>query len=314
MKWKGKEIFLKFVEESDAQPLLELEVRNKDFFQPFAGLRDKSFYTLEGQLERVKKAIESRKNGNGYSFLIGLQQSGEIIGEITLSEVVRENLQSGWVGYSMDQAHNGKGYTTEAVKLVVKYAFEELGLHRIEAGVMPHNLGSMRVLLKAGFHKEGIARENVKVNGQWQDHQTLAIVNNPSMEKERLKVERKNPSNVAPPLGSYTHLAIVPKGADLFVLSGQVGTESHGELPPEQNLQIKNTLQNIRSILEGESISVENIFKINILATENMDWKYFNEAWDHFHGGNPPAMTFTYVPSLAKASLKIEIEVWAARW
>jgi ribosomal-protein-alanine N-acetyltransferase len=66
---------------------------------------------------------------------------------------------------------------TEAVRLVVRFAFEQLKLHRLEAGVMPHNLGSIRVLEKAGFHKEGIAKKNVKINGRWEDHQILAIIN-----------------------------------------------------------------------------------------------------------------------------------------
>jgi ribosomal-protein-alanine N-acetyltransferase len=66
---------------------------------------------------------------------------------------------------------------TEAVRMIVSYSFEELKLHRIEAGVMPSNVGSMKVLMKAGFHKEGIARKNVKIDGTWQDHQVLAIIN-----------------------------------------------------------------------------------------------------------------------------------------
>ncbi|MET3851852.1 RimJ/RimL family protein N-acetyltransferase [Paenibacillus sp. OAE614] len=66
---------------------------------------------------------------------------------------------------------------TEAVRLMVDYAFTELKLHRIEAGVMPRNLGSIRVLEKAGFHREGIARSNVLINGKWEDHQVLAIIN-----------------------------------------------------------------------------------------------------------------------------------------
>ena len=67
---------------------------------------------------------------------------------------------------------------TEAINFAVDYAFKELKLHRIEAGVMPHNKGSIKVLEKAGFHKEGIAKENVRINGRWEDHQTLAIVKN----------------------------------------------------------------------------------------------------------------------------------------
>ncbi|MGO0190763.1 GNAT family N-acetyltransferase [Bacillus velezensis] len=76
----------------------------------------------------------------------------------------------------LDGKHNGKGYATKAVKLAVDYAFNELKLHRIEAGVMPHNKASIRVLEKAGFHKEDIARKNVKINGKWEDHQVLAII------------------------------------------------------------------------------------------------------------------------------------------
>jgi [ribosomal protein S5]-alanine N-acetyltransferase len=64
----------------------------------------------------------------------------------------------------------------------ITYA-DELGLHRIEAGVSPRNIGSIRALEKAGFHIEGIARKNVKINGVWEDHQTLAILNS-SKEEE----------------------------------------------------------------------------------------------------------------------------------
>ena len=74
-------------------------------------------------------------------------------------------------------AHNGRGIMTEAVRLVVSYAFHDLKLHRIEAGVMPHNVASIKVLEKAGFHQEGISRKNVKINGEWQDHVLLAIIN-----------------------------------------------------------------------------------------------------------------------------------------
>lgn len=92
-------------------------------------------------------------------------------------QVFRGPRESALLGYSLDQEHNGKGYTTEATNLVVNYAFEILKLHRIEAGVMPVNIGSIRVLEKAGFHKEGIAKKNVKINGSWEDHQMLAILN-----------------------------------------------------------------------------------------------------------------------------------------
>ncbi len=77
----------------------------------------------------------------------------------------------------MDKEHNAKGYTTEALQLVVDFAFRELKLHRIEAGAMLDNIASIRVLEKVGFKKEGIAKGNIRINGKWTDHQILAIIN-----------------------------------------------------------------------------------------------------------------------------------------
>ncbi|QDS32685.1 GNAT family N-acetyltransferase [Brevibacillus brevis] len=314
MQGNGENIYVRLVQEADAQSLLALEVRNRDFFQNFTGTREEAFYTLEGQSDRVKSSMALKEEDRGYFFVIAEKAQDEIIGEVILSEVVRENLQSCWIGYFLDKEHNGKGYMTEAVKLVVDYAFETLGLHRLEAGVMPHNIGSIKVLLKAGFHKEGIAKKNVNINGRWEDHQTLAIVKEEQTDQVKPKVQRKNPSTVAPPMGPYTHLTVVPKGADLLVLSGQVGMDLHGELPTDMKEQVENTLQNILRNFESESVTADHIIKINIWATEQMDWKHFNQVWEKFHGGTPPAMTMSYVPALAVPSLKVEIEAWAAKW
>ncbi|WP_429842239.1 GNAT family N-acetyltransferase [Brevibacillus sp. FIR094] len=314
MQANGENIYVRLVQEEDAQSLLALEVRNRDFFQNFTGTREEAFYTLEGQIDRIKSSMALKEEDRGYVFVIAEKGQDEIIGEVILSEVVRDNLQSCWIGYFLDKEHNGKGYMTEAVRLVVDYAFETLGLHRLEAGVMPHNIGSIKVLLKAGFHKEGIAKKNVKINGRWEDHQTLAIVKEEQTDQVKPKVQRKNPSTVAPPMGPYTHLTAVPKGADLLVLSGQVGMDLHGELPTDMKDQVENTLQNILRNFESESVSADHIIKINIWATEEMDWKHFNQVWEKFHGGTPPAMTMSYVPALAVPSLKVEIEAWAAKW
>ncbi|WP_018756306.1 GNAT family N-acetyltransferase [Paenibacillus terrigena] len=172
----GTNIDIKLVGVSDAQALLALQVKNKDFFQVFSGKRDEHFYTYQGQVDRILNTLESQKNGTRYLFLIQSRNTGELIGEVMLYKVVRENLESCGIGYTLDQDQNGKGYMTEAVKLVVNYAFTELKLHRIEAGVMPHNTGSIKVMQKAGFTQEGLARKNVNINGRWEDHLTFAIL------------------------------------------------------------------------------------------------------------------------------------------
>ena len=177
MRLIGNNVFLRKFEVTDAEDVLSFEVRNREFFKPFTHIKEEEFYTLPFQQERIKTNNERSENDLYYSFGIFLKETEEFIGIIMLAEVLRGNLQSCFVGYYLDEAQNGKGFTTEAVQLVVDYAFNELKLHRIEAGVMPHNIGSIKVLLKSGFHKEGIAKKNVKINGKWEDHQVLAILN-----------------------------------------------------------------------------------------------------------------------------------------
>ncbi|SDZ30377.1 GNAT family N-acetyltransferase [Thermoactinomyces sp. DSM 45892] len=182
-KIQGENIYITLVEEEDVGELVKFEVKNRDFFQPFFRKQEDFDYTTQGQWEIVKKAIEDAQTDRGYLFLIYLQESNELIGKVMLNRVMRLHLQSCWIGYTLDQDYNGRGYMSESVKLVVVHAFQELNLHRIEAAVLPHNLGSISVLLKNGFHKEGIARKSLKVNGNWEDHQILAIINESNLEK-----------------------------------------------------------------------------------------------------------------------------------
>lgn len=172
----GENIYIKPLNSTDAVALLELHNKNRNFFEKFSVVRKSDFYTIEGQLDRIKQFEEERRNDLAYNYGI-FRNDNTLVGTINLFQVLRDSLQSAFIGYFLDKKHNGKGYTTEAVKLMVEYAFNDLNLHRIEAGVMPHNTGSIRVLEKSGFHKEGIAKKNVKINGKWEDHQVLAIIN-----------------------------------------------------------------------------------------------------------------------------------------
>ena len=305
-----QEIFIRQLELSDAEDLLKLEAENRDFFQLYAPLKDEKFYTIDGQVERIEKNVLLTKQDSVYSFGIFLTDSKQLIGNVTLSEVARGNYQSCWIGYYLDRKHNGKGYMTKAVKLVVDYGFNELKLHRIEAGVMPHNIRSIKVLEKAGFHKEGIAIENVKINGRWENHQTLAIVNN---EEYNSKVIRKNPLGIALPMGEYTHLTIVPSEAELIVSSGQVGIDIEGNIPDSVEKQFQIALENTITLLKSENINTDGIIKVNIWLTETVDKEVFVDIYKKFHNGSSPSMTLAYVSALGTPDLKVELEVWAAR-
>jgi len=172
----GSKIYLRYLKDTDVQALLDLNLRNMEFFQKYSPIHNDDFYTFEAQRKSISNMAEQREKDRQYCFGIFTKDRNELIGDVSLFQIFRGALESCLIGYSLDKQHNGKGYATEAVSLAVRFAFDELKLHRIEAGVMLTNIGSMRVLEKVGFHKEGIAQKNVKINGQWEDHQILAII------------------------------------------------------------------------------------------------------------------------------------------
>ncbi|WNS76262.1 RidA family protein [Bacillus sp. DTU_2020_1000418_1_SI_GHA_SEK_038] len=128
-----------------------------------------------------------------------------------------------------------------------------------------------------------------------------------------MKIIKSNPNNVAPPIAQYHHVTIVPRDAELIVLSGQVGNDKDGILPADIETQFANALENIKSILKSEGIDVSNVFKVNFWFTESINREFFLGKWSGFHNQSPPATTLAYVTALARPEIKVEVEAWAAR-
>ncbi|MGH3883535.1 MAG: GNAT family N-acetyltransferase [Pseudonocardiaceae bacterium] len=113
------------------------------------------------------------RRGQALPFAITLD--GQLVGQLTLGNVVRGSLRSAWVGYWVESDAAGGGIATGAVALAVDHAFGPVGLHRVEATVRPENIASLRVLAKLGFRDEGLLRRYLEVDGDWRDHQLLAL-------------------------------------------------------------------------------------------------------------------------------------------
>lgn len=109
-----------------------------------------------------------RQLGTGYGF--GIFVEGRFAGEINVSSVQRGAMQSCTVGYWVDEARAGHGYVPEALVAVLRFAFEELRLHRVEIGIIPRNTASRRVVEKLGIREEGVAERFLQINGVWEDH------------------------------------------------------------------------------------------------------------------------------------------------
>ncbi len=99
-----------------------------------------------------------------------------MLGGITLGHIRYGVAMNGHIGYWMGAQHAGKGLMQDAVLALVTYAFERLGLHRLEAACIPGNERSIRVLEKTGFTREGLLKSYLKINGEWQDHLLFARI------------------------------------------------------------------------------------------------------------------------------------------
>ena len=117
---------------------------------------------------RCNARQRERQMGAGYGF--GIFVDGRFSGEVNLSSVQRGPFQSGSIGYWIDEAQAGNGYTPEAVVVLLRYSFEELGLHRIEIAIVPRNDASRRVVAKIGLREEGVSKGYLEINGTWEDH------------------------------------------------------------------------------------------------------------------------------------------------
>ena len=148
-------------------------VRNRAFLEPYEPRRPASDFTAVGVRAAIAELEAARAAGAAYSFCI--RAGGAIVGRVTLSQVFRRAFQNCYLGYFVAEEHNGRGYATEAVRLAVRYAFDDLGLHRVQANVMTKNPRSARVLIKAGFRKEGLALRYLEIAGRWEDHDLYAV-------------------------------------------------------------------------------------------------------------------------------------------
>jgi ribosomal-protein-alanine N-acetyltransferase len=108
--------------------------------------------------------------------LVCLRDGGAIVGVVNLNEIVRGALQSAYLGFYGAARYAGRGYMTEGVRLALRYAFQVLGLHRVEANIQPGNRPSIALVQRCGFHREGFSARYLKVGGRWRDHERWALL------------------------------------------------------------------------------------------------------------------------------------------
>jgi [ribosomal protein S5]-alanine N-acetyltransferase len=159
----------------DAEPLAELLQLNREFLAPWDAIQPDEYFTPDGQRRVIEETLEKYEQDLGVPHVV--TERNELVGRVSLSNIVRGPFQSCHLGYWVSRAHNGRGFATEAVAEMKRVAFLELGLHRIEAGTLLHNVPSQRVLKRNAFARFGVAPAYLKIAGIWQDHALYQSLN-----------------------------------------------------------------------------------------------------------------------------------------
>ena len=166
---------------SDYSQWADLRHASQDFLRPWEPAWAENELSRAAFRRRVLFYNSEWQNGTSYPLFIFARlgkgdDSGRLVGGMTLSNVRRGAVQSCTLGYWMGAPFAGQGLMSEAVRAVIPFIFDELALHRIEAACIPENTASRRLLENAGFRREGLARRYLKINGVWQDHLLYALL------------------------------------------------------------------------------------------------------------------------------------------
>jgi ribosomal-protein-alanine N-acetyltransferase len=173
----GRRVVLRPLSSADFPAWQEVRRRNNGWLTPWEPARTPGMPDVVESREafamRCSARERERQLGTGFGF--GVFVAGRLAGEINLSSVQRGPFQSAYVGYWIDEAQAGNSFTPEGLLLVMRFAFEQLHLHRVQISIIPRNHRSRRVVEKLKLRDEGIALRYLEINGVWEDHVRYAM-------------------------------------------------------------------------------------------------------------------------------------------
>lgn len=172
----GWRVRLRTLDEDDYDEWLAVRTRCRDWLVPWEPRPAGAPTTPEDRPSfsaRCAARERERQIGSGYGF--GIFFDGNLAGEITLSSIQRGPFQNATIGYWVDRDLAGRGIAPEATVIVLRFAFEELSLHRVEIAIVPRNRPSRRVVEKLGLREESTAVRFLEIDGRWEDHVRYAI-------------------------------------------------------------------------------------------------------------------------------------------
>lgn len=153
-----------------------LRAESRHFLRPWEPTWPRDDLTRMSFRRRLRRYHREIRADEGYAFFVFDRGTGALAGGITLAHVKRGVTQSCSMGYWAGERFAGKGLMGDAVRVLIPFCFDTLGLHRVEAATLPNNDRSIRLLKRVGFTEEGYARRFLCIDGAWRDHVLFGLV------------------------------------------------------------------------------------------------------------------------------------------
>lgn len=178
-------VYLRAPTAADRDEFIALMRASRSFHRPWA--------TAPTDEQRFAAYLADSRRPDFEAILVCRREDLAILGFFNLSQIVRRSLQSAYLGYAIGKPYAGQGYMREAIELVLRHAFLELRLHRIEANIQPGNHASIALARGAGFTREGFSPRYLKIAGRWRDHERWALL---AEDWRRLQEQRHTPQQL----------------------------------------------------------------------------------------------------------------------
>ena len=162
---------------SDYLAWKEIRLASQEFLTPWEPLWPTNDLTRLGYRRRLKRYERELYNRTGATYFLVSAKDNLPMGGITISNIRQGVARCCNIGYWMGEAHSGQGHMGKAVAEICRHIFAELQLCRIEAACLPENTRSARLLISAGFEREGLLRQYLEINGQRHDHVLFSLLN-----------------------------------------------------------------------------------------------------------------------------------------
>jgi [ribosomal protein S5]-alanine N-acetyltransferase len=177
---RGQRIMLRAPETGDFDAWSGLRAQSQNELRPFEPKWSEHELTRSAYAARVRMANRLSDSGDGFNFLIFDAGDGKLVGGITLGNIKRGASQACEIGYWLGTPHLRRGYMTDAIQTVLRFAFQNQRLQRVEAACIQSNERSEAALLRCGFQYEGLARHYLEIDGRRQDHKLFARLSSDS--------------------------------------------------------------------------------------------------------------------------------------